>query len=77
MKPMLRFLRCESGQDLTEYTLLVAFVALASAAIVLSVAPSITPIWLSANTQLSIAVAATSQPQPQQERQLRDGDRGD
>ncbi len=53
-----RFLQEESGQDLIEYTLLMAFVALASASIFFSTGGTITGIWTSANTQL--AAAATS-----------------
>lgn len=48
----------EGGQDLIEYTLLMAFVALASAALFLGVGGNITGIWTSTNTQLSAANAA-------------------
>jgi Flp pilus assembly pilin Flp len=47
------FLNEEEGQDLIEYTLLLAFVALASAAIFIGAGGSITGIWTGANTQLS------------------------
>ena len=43
------------GQDLIEYTLLMAFVALASAALFLGAGGSISGIWTASNTQLSIA----------------------
>jgi len=43
------------GQDLIEYTLLMAFVALASAALFLGAGGNITSIWQSGNTQLSTA----------------------
>jgi Flp pilus assembly pilin Flp len=50
-----RFLADESGQDLIEYTLLMAFVALASAALFLGAGGSIAGIWTTTNTQLSNA----------------------
>jgi Flp pilus assembly pilin Flp len=49
------FLREESGQDLIEYTLLLAFVALASAAVFIGAGGSISGIWGTANTQLANA----------------------
>jgi Flp pilus assembly pilin Flp len=52
-----QFLRDESGQDLIEYTLLMAFVALASAAIFISAGGSISTIWGNASTQLASAAA--------------------
>jgi Flp pilus assembly pilin Flp len=45
----------EQGQDLIEYTLLMAFVALASAALFLGAGGSITGIWTKSNTNLSQA----------------------
>ena len=48
-------MRDESGQDLIEYTLLLAFVALASASLFLSVGGSVNGIWQSGSTQLSNA----------------------
>jgi Flp pilus assembly pilin Flp len=48
----------ERGQDLIEYTLLMAFVALASAALFLGAGGSIRSIWGIANTQLSTAANA-------------------
>jgi Flp pilus assembly pilin Flp len=51
----------DQGQDLIEYTLLMAFVALASAALFLGVGGSISSIWTTANTQMSnAATSATS-----------------
>jgi Flp pilus assembly pilin Flp len=47
----------EQGQDLIEYTLLMAFVALASAALFLGAGGSIKGIWSTSNSQL---VAANS-----------------
>ncbi|MBZ5577603.1 MAG: Flp family type IVb pilin [Acidobacteriia bacterium] len=45
----------EQGQDLIEYTLLMAFVALASAALFLGAGGSIQGIWSVTNTQLAAA----------------------
>jgi Flp pilus assembly pilin Flp len=47
----------EQGQDLIEYTLLMAFVALASAALFLGAGKSITGIWSTTNSQLTAANA--------------------
>ena len=52
------FLGDDSGQDLIEYSLLMAFVALASAAIFMGTGKSITGIWSTANSRL---VQANSQ----------------
>ena len=43
----------DQGQDLIEYTLLMAFVALASAALFISSGTSVSKIWSTTNTQLS------------------------
>jgi Flp pilus assembly pilin Flp len=43
----------ERGQDLIEYTLLMAFVALAAAALFLGAGSSIQGIWTTSNTNLS------------------------
>jgi Flp pilus assembly pilin Flp len=50
----------DRGQDLIEYTLLMAFVALASASLFVSTGNSISGIWGSASNQLSNAAAASS-----------------
>jgi Flp pilus assembly pilin Flp len=55
-----RFWKDESGQDLIEYTLLMAFVALASASIFVSTVSSISGIWGAASNQLSNAAASAS-----------------
>ena len=52
---MWNFLRDEQGQDLIEYTLLLAFVALASAAIFITAGKSVTGIWTKAQDQLDTA----------------------
>ncbi len=57
---LLHFLRDEQGQDLIEYTLLMAFIALASMSIMVTLSGSTTGIWKSANNQLSNAVIAAS-----------------
>jgi Flp pilus assembly pilin Flp len=54
------FLHDESGQDLIEYTLLLAFIALASAAIFINAGGSISSIWSSGSTQLVNASTAAS-----------------
>ena len=45
----------EQGQDLIEYSLLMAFVALASAALFLGAGKSISGIWSTTNSQLVLA----------------------
>jgi Flp pilus assembly pilin Flp len=57
---MWNFLRDEQGQDLIEYTLLLAFVALASAALFITAGTSVNGIWSVANSRLSAANAAGS-----------------
>jgi Flp pilus assembly pilin Flp len=58
---MLRnFIRDENGQDLIEYTLLLAFVALASAAIFIGAGTSVSSIWNIANSRLIAANSAAS-----------------
>jgi Flp pilus assembly pilin Flp len=47
----------EQGQDLIEYTLLMAFVALASAALFIGAGKSITSIWQQTNSQLTTAAS--------------------
>jgi Flp pilus assembly pilin Flp len=58
MRTLRNFWIDDRGQDLIEYTLLMAFVALASAALFLGAGNSIMGIWTSTNTQLSAANAA-------------------
>ena len=55
-----RFMRDEQGQDLIEYTLLLAFVALAAAALFISAGGSVNTIWSVANSRLSVAAASAS-----------------
>ena len=54
------FLRDEQGQDLIEYTLLLAFVALASAALFIGAGNSVSGIWSTTNSQLVIANTSAS-----------------
>jgi len=55
-----RFLRDEQAQDLIEYTLLLAFVCLASAALFISAGGSVAGIWTATNTDLATANTAAS-----------------
>jgi Flp pilus assembly pilin Flp len=50
----------EQGQDLIEYTLLMAFVALASAALFIGAGKSVQGIWSATNSELSAANASAS-----------------
>jgi Flp pilus assembly pilin Flp len=50
----------ERGQDLVEYTLLLAFVCLASAALFINAGQSISSIWTVANATASNAAVAAS-----------------
>jgi Flp pilus assembly pilin Flp len=50
----------EQGQDLIEYTLLLAFVALASAALFIGAGGQVSGIWDKSNTQLVAANAAAN-----------------
>jgi Flp pilus assembly pilin Flp len=54
------FFSDDQGQDLIEYTLLMAFVALASAALFIGAGGSIKGIWTTSNSQLSAANASAS-----------------
>lgn len=49
------FIREEQGQDLIEYSLLMAFIALASAALFTSTGESINSIWTKSQGQLQSA----------------------
>jgi Flp pilus assembly pilin Flp len=55
-----RFLRDEQAQDLIEYTLLLAFVCLASAALFISAGGSVAGIWTATNSQLASANTSAS-----------------
>ena len=58
------FWKDEQGQDLIEYTLLMAFVALASAALFLGAGNSIKGIWTTTNSQLAAANATAAELDP-------------
>lgn len=53
-----QFWNDDRGQDLIEYTLMLAFVALASAALFSSAGGSISTIWSTTNSQLSTAAGS-------------------
>jgi Flp pilus assembly pilin Flp len=57
---MINLLRDEQGQDLIEYTLLLAFVALASAALFIGAGGNVQSIWGNAQTNLASAASASS-----------------
>ena len=59
MRRMLRdFVREEQAQDLIEYTLLLAFVCMGTAALFVSSGGSLSGVWTSANSQLASANAS-------------------
>jgi len=60
MKRINNFLRDEQGQDLIEYTLLLAFVALASAALFIGAGGSVQGIWTITNSQFGAANTSAS-----------------
>jgi Flp pilus assembly pilin Flp len=60
MKSVFNFLRDQQGQDLIEYTLLLAFVALASAALFIGAGGSVQGIWSVTNSQLLAANTSAS-----------------
>jgi len=57
---MTAFWQEEDGQDLVEYSLLLAFIALAAVALLSSVKGSIASLWTSISTALANAVTASS-----------------
>ena len=61
MTIMKNFLKDDQGQDLIEYTLLLAFVALASAALFISAGGAVNQVWNIANSKLNQAASAASQ----------------
>jgi len=59
--PVLKaFLRDERGQDLIEYTLLVAFVCLATAALFVNSGGALSGIWIAGNSRLAAANTSAS-----------------
>ena len=59
-KIIVRFCYEEQGQDLIEYTLLMAFVCLAAAALFIPTGKAITSIWSYTNTALASAASAAT-----------------
>ena len=57
---MLQFMVEETGQDLVEYTLLLAFVCLASAALFINAGTAVSGIWGQANMRLLNANTAAA-----------------
>ena len=55
-----QFWQNEEGQDLIEYTLLLAFVALAAAGLFMQAGNSVSGIWGQANQRLTSAATAAS-----------------
>ena len=55
-----RFWTEDAGQDLIEYTLLMAFVALASAALFIGAGSNVSKIWSVNNSSLSTAAVKAS-----------------
>ena len=60
MNVIKNFWNDDQGQDLIEYTLLMAFVALASAALFLGAGGSIAGIWTTSNSRLEAASTSAS-----------------
>ncbi len=54
------FICDDNGQDLIEYTMLLAFVCLASSALFINAGHSVSGIWTSANTRLAAANTSAS-----------------
>ncbi|HEY3839441.1 MAG TPA: Flp family type IVb pilin [Bryobacteraceae bacterium] len=57
---IIEFCRDEQGQDLIEYTLLLAFVALGSAALMTKAGSSVKTIWTAGSNTLAAAATAAS-----------------
>ena len=58
MEKARRLLEGQQGQDLIEYSLLLAFVAMFSAALFINVGQSVSGIWTVTNGQTSAAASA-------------------
>ncbi|HWB96265.1 MAG TPA: Flp family type IVb pilin [Bryobacteraceae bacterium] len=52
------FVKDEQGQDLVEYTLLLAFIALAIGAVYSTMSSNVVSVWTKASTDLSNAATA-------------------
>jgi Flp pilus assembly pilin Flp len=60
IKIMYQFFIDDQGQDLIEYSLVLAFVALGSAALMTKAGSSVKTIWTSGSTTLSTAAVSAS-----------------
>ncbi len=59
-KTLIEFLNDEQGQDLIEYTMLLAFVCLGSAVLFIGAGRSVSGIWTAANSRLTAANTSAS-----------------
>jgi Flp pilus assembly pilin Flp len=55
-----RFVQEESGQDMIEYVLILAFVCVAAAAIVTTISGDITAVWTATKTHTGAAATAAA-----------------
>jgi Flp pilus assembly pilin Flp len=55
-----QFFRCEDGQDLVEYTLLLALISMAAFLILQQTGASTRPIWAAGSTELQDAAVSVS-----------------
>ena len=53
------FWKEEDGQDMVEYVIILAFVAIAAAAIIITSTASISSIWSVTNSELSLAASVS------------------
>ena len=60
MNSLLNIWRDEQGQDLIEYSLLMAFVAIAVVGLFAGAGKSVKGVWANANTQLALAKTTSS-----------------
>ena len=57
---IIAFWKEEEGQDLVEYSLLLAFIAIAAVALLSSVKGSINTLWTNVNSSMTSAATASS-----------------
>ena len=55
MKRAIEFIRCEHGQDLVEYALLLAFICVSGVALFLGMSKSTNTIWSAVNSRMASA----------------------
>lgn len=60
MRMLRNFIEDEQGQDLIEYTLLLAFVCLGAAGLFISSGKDVSGIWTAANSRLAAANTSAS-----------------